>query len=179
MKSLRIIIGVLGLWSLSHAAIAGGTPSLDTHLEPFRPLLEKILKGAFKNSTPEKPAVDVQHWERALNGKAVRLTHSFNNGVYGGETLFIWDEKKQSVVYYYFTTDDFMTTGTISFSGSTWTAHEVVSGDPDGITETRSTSELMPDGALRVKAEYLKKGEWQPGHEATYKEDPSAKVVFK
>ncbi|HWY76003.1 MAG TPA: hypothetical protein VN281_10320, partial [Verrucomicrobiae bacterium] len=113
MKTFQtiIILGFFGLWSAPVNASSDDKPSLNQHLEPFRPMLEKTFSGTFKDSKPDKPTVDVQHWERALNGKAVRLTHSINNGVYGGETLFIWDEKKQSVTYYYFTTADFMTTG--------------------------------------------------------------------
>jgi len=48
-----------------------------------------------------------------------------------------------------------------------------------GVTEVRGTSELLPSGALHVKTEYLKDGEWQPGREVTYKPDPDAKVIFK
>jgi hypothetical protein len=47
------------------------------------------------------------------------------------------------------------------------------------VTEVRGTSELLPDGAFRVKTEYLKAGEWQPGREVTYNQDPDANVVFK
>jgi len=31
----------------------------------------------------------------------------------------------------------------------------------------------------QVKAEHLKDGVWSPGREATYREDATAKVVFK
>jgi len=57
---------------------------LESHLEPLRPLLDKTWKGPFKRSTPDKPVVDVMRWERALNGKAVRVLHSVNDGNYGG-----------------------------------------------------------------------------------------------
>ena len=76
------------------------TPSLEPHLEPLRPLLDKTWKGTFKDSKPEKPTVDVMHWERALNGKAVRVLHSINEGIYAGETIIMWDENKQSVTYH-------------------------------------------------------------------------------
>ena len=42
------------------------------------------------------------------------------------------------------------------------------------MTEVRATSELLPNGTLHVKAEYLKNGEWIPGHQISYKEDASA-----
>jgi hypothetical protein len=114
MKTLRYL-SVLVCWLLATSSLAGADqPLLDSRLEPLRPLLDKTWKGAFKNSKPEKPMVDVMRWERALNGKAVRVLHSVNDGSYGGETIFMWDEKKQAVVYHYFTTAGFMTTGTIT-----------------------------------------------------------------
>src|SRR5947207_13891276 len=94
---------LLSLACLNTAICLAGSekPSLNPHLQPLQPLLGKTWKGAFKDSKPEKPVVDVSHWERVLNGQAVRSLHSINQGIYGGETLFIWDEKKQTVAYYY------------------------------------------------------------------------------
>jgi hypothetical protein len=159
-------------------AKAEGDAPLDSHLEPLRPLLGKTWKGPFKDSKPEKPTVDIARWERALNGKAVRVLHSLNEGVYGGETIFIWDEKKQAVVYYYFTTAGFMTTGTATFKEGKVITRELVSGSASSVTEVRATSEISAD-SYHVKSEYLKNGEWVPGHEATYREDASAVVKFK
>jgi len=34
--------------------------------------------------------VDVARWERALNGKAVRILHH-QSRVYGGESIVMWD----------------------------------------------------------------------------------------
>ena len=154
--------------------------SLDPHLEPLRGLLGKTWKGEFTNSTPEKPLADTMQWERALNGKAVRVLHSVNNGSYGGETLFTWDEQKQAVSYHYFTTAGFMTVGTVAFQDSKLLTHELVSGrGAGGVTEVRAVSEFLPDGKFRVKGERLKAGVWEPGRDVTYSETPSAKVVFK
>jgi len=158
---------------------AGDPPPLDSHLEPLRPWLEKTWKGEFKNSTPEKPVVDVARWERALNGKAVRILHSINDGVYGGETIVMWDEEKQSVAYHYFTTAGFRTSGTMTFKDGKILTHEIVTGNAGGVSEVRGTSEMRPDGDLNVKTEYLKNGEWTPGREATYRDDTKASVVFK
>jgi len=163
----------------SLAAVAAEQLPLNAHLEPLRPLLEKTWKGTFKDSKPDKPTVDVQRWERALNGQAVRILHSINEGAYGGETLLIWDEKGKIISFYYFTTDGFMTTGTLEPRDGKFITHEDVKGDANGVTEVRSTGEILPDGTFHVKAEYLKNGEWTPGHEATYEEAPDSKVVFK
>jgi len=163
----------------SLAAIAAEELPLNAHLEPLRPLLEKTWKGTFKDSKPDKPTVDVQRWERALNGQAVRILHSINEGAYGGETLLVWDEKSKIISFYYFTTDGFMTTGTLEPGAGKFITHEDVKGDANGVTEVRSTSEILPDGKFHVKAEYLKNGEWTPGHEVTYQEAPGSRVVFK
>lgn len=154
-------------------------PKLDSHLEPLRPLLEKTWRGPFKNSKPDQPVIDIAHWERALNGRAVRILHSINNGVYGGETLIMWDEQKQSVVYHYFTTAGFDTEGTMTFKEGKITSTEKVQNDKDGTTEVRAVMDFLPMGGFHVKADYLTKGEWKLGHEADYKEDATAKVVFK
>lgn len=170
----------LFLAALTTALFASADPpSLDSQLEPLRPLLEKTWRGQFKASNSDSPVVDVMRWERALNGKAVRVLHSVNDGVYGGESLVTWDSKKEQVVFHYFTTAGFMTVGTMRFESGKVISHEIVQGSADGVTEVRATSELRPDGTIQLRSEYLKNGEWIPGREVTYREDREAKVVFR
>ena len=152
---------------------------MDSHLEPLRPLLGKTWRGEFKDSTPEKPLVDVMRCERALNGKAVRILHSLNQGMYGGETLLMWDEKQQTIAYFYFTTAGFRTTGTLTARDGKFITRESVTGNANGITEVQGTSEVLPDGTYHVKTEYLKGSERSPGRDVTYREAPDATVVFK
>jgi hypothetical protein len=123
--------------------------------------------------------VDIMRWERALNGKAVRVFHSVNDGAYGGETVFRWDEKKQQVTYHYFTTAGFMTVGSLKAEDGKLVTREVVEGSPGGVAEVRATSQLLGDGTFRVKFEHLKDGQWTPAREVIYREDPAAKVIFK
>lgn len=160
-------------------AAARAEDRLHPQLEKFRPLLGKTWRGEFKNSTPEKPVVDISKWERALNGQAVRTLHSINQGEYGGETLIFWSEEKKSLVYHYFTTANFQTTGTMTFDGTKFTSLEKVSGQAGGITEVKAVGEVRADGSLLIKSEYFKNGEWTPGRETVYREDPKAEVVFK
>src|SRR5205809_3201143 len=89
---------------LTHGLAAAETNNLAKPLEPLRPLLGKTWKGHFKNSTPEKPAHDIAKWERAMNGQAVRITNSVNDGKYGGESILMWNSKSKRVEFYYFTT---------------------------------------------------------------------------
>lgn len=173
---LRILIGVCGLsLSLSGADL----PHLDSHLQPLRPWLEKTWKGQPKNPKPGKEKTDVVRWERALNGNAVRILHSINEGAYGGESIVMWDEKKQAVVYHYFTTANFNTVGTMTFKDGKILTREIVSGDADGVSEVRATVEMSPDGTYQQKTEFLKNGNWQVATETSYREEPSAIVVFK
>jgi hypothetical protein len=179
MNTYRILIAAIGTLGMALSLSAADGPTLDPHLEPLRPLLEKTFKGEFKESTPEKPMFDVARWERALNGKAVRIIHSVNNGIYGGESIVRWDEEKQGVTYHYFTTADFRTEGTMTIKDGKITTHEIVKGKMNSIQEVRAEMELRKDGTYTVKAEYMVNGKWSPGREATYKEDSTAKVVFK
>lgn len=158
---------------------AAETSSLEEHLEGFRPFLGKTWRGEFKNSRPDKPTIDVARWERALNGRAIRVLHSVNDGSYGGESIIRWDKESKQIVYHYYTTAGFMTAGTMTIAGGKLVGSEKVSGDANGVTEVRSTTELRPDGTMLVKAEYLKNGQPSGGRETLYKEDPKAEVKFK
>ncbi|HTI69885.1 MAG TPA: hypothetical protein VMF06_07965 [Candidatus Limnocylindria bacterium] len=155
------------------------TGKLEEHLESLRPFLGRTWRGEFKDSKPEKPLFDISHWERILNGQAVRITHSVNDGAYGGETIIRWDKDKGQLAYHYFTTAGFSTEGTLTVTGTKFTATEKVTGEANGITEVRSTSEIRADGTMLSKAEYIKGSEVSGGREILYKEDPKAEVKFK
>ncbi|WP_238937545.1 hypothetical protein [Pseudoalteromonas sp. S16_S37] len=123
-----------------------------------------------------KPVMqDVSHWERTLNGTAVRTLHSINAGEYGGESLIFWDKTKQQIVFYYFTTAGFYTTGTITTSDDgSFIAYEDVAGNQDGISKVKSSSRFV-DGKLRVATQYLKYGTWTKPETREY--EPSNKTV--
>ena len=162
----------------------GAKPDAETgqmipELKFFEPFIGKTFRGEFANSTPEKPMFDVSHWERAMNGRAIRMLHSVNDGEYGGETIVMWDSEKKQLRSWYFTTAGFHTEGSFTIEGNRLISTEKVTGNENGITEVKATSELRADGNLAVKSEYLAKGAWVPGHEITYKPAPDAKVVFK
>ena len=173
----HLLVAFLLLLSLTNRVNA--QEELAAELSMFKPFLGKTWKGEFKNSTPEKPIIDVARWERALNGNAVRVLHSINNGEYGGESIILWEAKQQSVVYYYFTTAGFYTHGTMKFEKNKFISHEYVTGNQNGITEVKGSGEIMPDGKLISKSQYLQNGKWVDGHEAIYVEDATASVVFK
>lgn len=164
---------------LTGALMSTPPETLDPQLEVFRPFIGKTWKGTFANSTPEKPMIDVARYERAMNGKAVRVMHSVNNGDYGGETLIYWDAEKSKVAYFYLTTAGFRTEGFLTLEKDGFSALEEVKGNANGITQVRSTSMLSAPGKYKVVAQYLQDGKWVPGRETDYVEDSTAKVIFK
>jgi hypothetical protein len=161
------------------SAPAAETGKLDEHLEPFRPFLGKTWRGEFKNSKPDKPTIDVARWERTVNGKAVRVVHSINDGYYGGESIIHWDRDKSQIRYYYFSTGGFNNVGTMTLTNNTITAVEQVFGNKEGVVEVRSTYELRPDGTMLNRSQYFKNGGETSTREVLYKEDPKAEVKFK
>ena len=94
MKKLIFILIVGSLFAQS-----GETTKMEVskHLKPLQSYIGKTFKGEFADSTPENPTNDIQHWERALNGNAIKITHSVNNGEYGGESMIMWDARNWEV----------------------------------------------------------------------------------
>ena len=175
--SLLLVIAFQLAMTLRLPAAEQGT--LDPHLEPLRPWLGKTWKSEAAEPGKGNPKIDVARWERALNGRAVRILHSIDDGAYGGETIAMWDEKKGAIVYHYFTTAGYTTTGTMALKDGKMVTNEVVSGNAGGVSEVRGTAEVAADGSFRMKTEYLKDGKWQPGRDAVYRADATATVLFK
>ena len=169
----------LGLLFGFITTVQAAPESLSAELEPLRPYIGKTWRGLL--SEPGKPEkVDISHWERALNGTAVKIRHSVNQGEYGGETTIFFDKKLKQIRYYYFTTAGFYTKGVMQFDAKNGvlSAQEQVENNANGITAVRSSSSLGA-GQLKVSAEYLQHGKWVLGHSAVYTEAPDAKVEFK
>ncbi len=182
MNTTQQLIGVIAaLTLLTSRNLAGAetSPALAQPLEPLKPFIGKTWKGPFRSSTPEKPLHDVAKWERALNGQAVRILHSVNDGKYGGESIIMWNRKTERLEFRYYTTAGFFTEGTIQVEGNKMIAHEIVTGNNEGVTEVKNTTELLPDGRMQSSSRYLKKGEWVDGHSVTYEVTPGAEVIFK
>lgn len=126
----------------------------------------------------EQKVTDVSKWERALNGTALKTTHSINGGDYGGESFIFYDKKKKGLVFYYFTTAGFYTQGTIEvLSDNSFVAYEDVTGNQDGITKVKSTSTMSPQ-KLIVATSYFKNGHWTKEEKRSYSRS-NADVVFR
>jgi len=175
---IRTLVSITISLVVASSMAASDQPALDPHLEFLQPWLDKTFKSEGTERSGNS-STDVARWERALNGKAVRITHSLNEGAYGGEVIVRWDEEKQTVCYHYFTTDTFWTEGTMTFKDGKIASHEIVKGRAEGVTEVRATIEMRSDGTYLQKSEFLKDGKWTPGREAVYRQDPAARVIFK
>ncbi|MCF6440881.1 hypothetical protein L1077_15695 [Pseudoalteromonas luteoviolacea] len=153
------------------------TAELVKELSVFSPYLG-TWQARFSMAADTPAVEDISHWERALNGTAIRTLHSINQGEYGGESLIFWDRQKQSLVFYYFTTAGFYTSGRIEvISDYEFAAYEQVVGDQNGITQVKSTSRFK-DGQFSVATQYFKQGKWTVPQTRIY--TPSKKaVVFK
>ncbi len=171
MKRIVIII------FLGAILILNADEDLIPQLEPLRPYLNTTWKGEFVNS--EKSTFDVQTWQRILNGTAIRIMHSLNNGEYGGETIVYWDKDKEILAYYYFTTAGFYTHGTMKIEDGKFSSLEKIEGDTNGITEVKNITEILTDDRLLSKTYFYKNGTWIDGHQIIYHQDSKAKLVFK
>mgnify|MGYP006273895237 CR=1 FL=1 len=151
-------------------------PKIRQELAALKPFLGKTWKGTFKSSTPEKPMHDVSRWQVALKGHAVRIVHSVNDGIYGGESLVMWNAEKKQIESFYFTNAGFYTQSVITVEDGKMTSREKVVGNSQGITEVEAVTRLLEDGRMHVKSRYLKGTDWVDGHEIMYEEAPGAEV---
>ena len=114
-----------------------------------------------------------------MNGNAVRIMHSVNNGEFGGESIVMWDSDKESLISWYFTTAGFYTQARLHFEDDKLISIEDVTGNENGITQVKAIIELLPDGELVNSSRYLMNGNWVDGHKIHYKEVPDTQVVFR
>ncbi|MBM3821619.1 MAG: hypothetical protein FJ404_01815 [Verrucomicrobia bacterium] len=173
------ILLVILFCGFSDLAAAEPERSLAPPLDPLKRLVGKTWRGEFKGGPGEKPIVDVVRWERILNGHAIRVVHSVNQGEYGGETTIVWNVKTLRLESYYFTTAGFFARGVLVMAKDKIMTTEEVMGHPRGITEVRTVMEFLPDGRIHLKARCLKNGEQSEGHEAEYVEAPGMGVVLR
>ena len=105
--------------------------------------------------------------------------HSINNGEYVGESIIMWDNKKESLISWYFTTAGFYTQAILQFEDDKLISIENVIGNENEITQVKAVIEFLYYGQLLNSSKYFMNGNWIDGHKIHYKEEPDSKVVFK
>ena len=118
----------------------------------------------------ETAVADYQEWAWAEDGKALLIRHALEDGSYGGDTIVRPSDEEGVLTYVYNTNAGFSTQGTFSVSpDGVWEAVEDVVGQSE-VTKVRSRGHRREDGALVSASDYLKHGEWVPGHSFVYVE---------
>jgi len=184
MKKLILCILILGgILYMAHSKMEHSETNkterkLIKELELLEPFVGKTFRGIMGDPNGEH-SIDVQSWERILNGTSIRIMHSVDDGAYGGETILYWDKTEARITYYYFTTAGFITHGYMLVEEGKYIAFEKVEGNEQGITEVKSISVLNEDGSLTATSEYFKNGAWIEGHKIEYTLDMTAELKFK
>lgn len=158
---LRLCLLLISLFGAVLSAVASPVTiteqgRLAPELEAFRPYIGKTYQGEYKDEATGKVAIDISQWQRALNGQAIRILHSMNEGEYGGESIIFYDQSVKKIRYYYFTTAGFYTEGSATFDGNRFISSEQVTGNANGITEVRAIAHFDDNGDLSMESEYLK-----------------------
>ena len=158
-----------GFVSAQEELPSADSPSIVERLGEFEVILGKTWIGTFANATAENPVEDVLRWELTLGGKAIRATHSVNDGAYAGETLVYWDAEQEKLVFWYVTTADFYTVGTLTVEGEVMRSHSVLHGGGP-ISEVKGETRLLEGGGFLSTSSYKRDGEWVEGNSITYVE---------
>jgi hypothetical protein len=124
---------------------------IDYHLEPLARFVGKTWRGEASTHTPETPMVDISHWEWALNGRAIRILHSVNDGEYGGESIIMWDPEAEALSVHYFTTAGFMTRATLEVLEDGYRSLSRTSSDTRAALRAwKLIAHVLPDGRLQL-----------------------------
>lgn len=179
-RSMSVLLAALALVSGFAPATAQVAPVPEVAPGPaaYAPFERMIGRSWRGTGTAGAGVEDIQRWDWAIGGHAVRVVHSVNGGAYAGETLIFRDRDSGDYIFHYFTTGGFHTTGTMTPAGpGTFEIEETVHG-ADGIETLRSTAALGVDGVYRVRSRTERDGRGVEVGGFDYREDPSAMPVM-
>lgn len=142
---------------------------------PFAHLIGRTWRGT---GTGAEAVEDIQRWDWAVGGHAVRVVHSVAGGAYAGETLIFRDRDSGAYVFHYFTSGGFHTSGIMRPVGPGEFAVEETVHGLDGFTTLRSTMTLGSDGVHRTRTSREVDGRWVESGGFDYREDPLAVVLM-
>jgi copper(I)-binding protein len=175
LSFLAVLVGLLwpSVILAQPADLPAATSGRDAYA-PFEPLIGRTYRGT---GIGPNAVEDIQHWEWAIGGHAVRVTHSVNGGAYAGETLIFRDKDSDGYIFHYFTTGGFHTTGTMRpVVGGGFEIDETVHG-VEGLERIRSVMTTV-DGVRQARASIERDGQWVQTGGFDYREDPAATVLM-
>ena len=152
---------------------------LSKHLLDFEIFIGKKFQGEFYNSTKENPLMDIIYFERILNGEAIRISHSVNNGEYGGEYIITWNSDKGKIESYYFSTGGEIKVSNIDIIDNEISIKEDFSQNENGIQKVKKIFRLGAEGYLENNIKYMINNIWIKSHEMIYTRKDSAKIIFQ
>ena len=161
--------------------VSGQTKSktfLSDHLTGLKPFIGNTYKGNFINSTIENPMIDVLSFERALNGNAVKVIHSVNNGEFGGETMVMWNPEEGGLQSWYFTSAGSLTIQNVQIKKDTFISIENVERNKNGITKVKTIIEVLHRNQIKKRTKYLMNNLWKDGSETIYNKVNDHKPAF-
>ena len=151
---------------------------LSEHLNGLKPFIGNTYKGNFINSTKENPMIDIISFERALNGNAIKVIHSVNNGEFGGETMVMWNPEKGGIQSWYFTSAGSLTIQNVQIKKNTFISIENVERNQNGITKVKTIIEVLHGDQIKKRTKYLMNNMWKDGSETLYNKVNGLKPVF-
>ena len=153
-------------------------PPLSDHLIEMKPFIGNTYKGDFINSTKENPMFDVLSFERALNGNAIKVIHSVNNGEFGGETMIMWNPEKEGLQSWYFTSAGSLTIQNVQIKKDTFISTQNVERNKNGITKVKTIIEVLHGNQIKKRTKYLMNNLWKDGSETIYNKVNDHKPAF-
>ena len=169
------------IFILNTSFIVGGNigkPLLSEKIQGFEIFLGKYFKGETFNSTKLKPISEVIHFKRILNGQAVRIVHSINEGEFGGETIITWNQKNNVLESIYFSTGGTIEHSVVTIKDNTIIFIEDVSNNKNSIKKVKNTYHLNRYGQLKKETKYYLNNMWVFSHSANYSESKSSEIIF-
>ena len=161
--------------------VSGQTKSklfLSEHLIEMELFIGNTYKGNFINSTRENPMIDILSFERSLNGNAIKVIHSVNNGEFGGETMVMWNPEKERLQSWYFTSAGSLTIQNVQIKKDTFISTENVERNKNGITKVKTIIEVLHGNQIKKRTKYLMNNLWKDGSETIYNKVNDHKPAF-
>ena len=153
-------------------------PFLSEHLIKMKPFIGNTYKGNFINSTKENPMIDILSFQRVLNGNAVKVIHSVNNGEFGGETMVMWNPEKERLQSWYFTSAGSLTIQNVQIKKDTFISTQNVERNKNGITKVKTIIEVLHGNQIKKRTKYLMNNLWKDGSETIYNKVHDHKPAF-